>query len=455
MSSPEITGMADKPTYEELENKIKALQSDLDRFKQSGEQLAQSESYYRSLLANMHDDILVIDRQYRITDVNKAFLSTSGRKREDVIGRYCYEISHGYSEPCSRYGEVCLLQEVFASGEPATCLHKHVHASGSQVLCDLILSPFKNNNNRVTHVIEVIRDVTNLLDAERKLNENEARFRFLLETMAQGFGIQDENGLLTYVNDMVCKMVGYSKEEIIGRPFTDFIDAANQEIYQQQLIHRKKGASGSYEIELICKNGKKLPVLVSPQPINDIDGSFKGSYAIVTDITSQKRTKETLQKARDQLERRVTSRTEELEIKTKNLEEVNTALKVLLAKRDEDKLELEQKVLVNVKELVLAYLEKLKKSGLDDRQKTYVEIIETNLKDIVSPFLRGLSNKYVNLTPTEIQVANLVKQGRISKEIAELLNLSTRTIEFHRDNIRHKLGIKNKNINLRTHLLSF
>jgi len=445
--------MANKPTYEKLENKIKALQSDIDRLEQSGEKLAQSEWYYRSLLGNLHDDILVIDRQYRITDANKAFLDTCGRTREEIIGRYCYEISHGYREPCSRYGEECLLQEVFTTGKPATCLHKHIRADGSQVLCDLILSPLKNNS-RVTHVIEAIRDVTNLLDAERKLNENEARFRFLLETMAQGFGIQDENGLLTYVNEKVCKMVGYSKEEIIGRPFKEFVDETNQKIYQQQLIKREKGVGGSYEIELICKNEKKLPVLVSPQSIFDIDGNLKGSYAIVTDISKQKQAEEALLKAHDTLERRVENRTRELEVKTINLEEVNTALKVLLKKRDEDKIELEEKVLLNVRELVLAYLEKLKKSGLDDRQKTYVDIIESNLNDIVSPFLRRLSNKYLNLTPTEIKVANLVRQGKTSKEIAELVNLSIRTIEFHRDNIRHKLGIKNKNINLRTQLLS-
>ena len=148
------------------------------------------------------------------------------------------------------------------------------------------------------------------------------------------------------------------------------------------------------------------------------------------------------------------NRTRELETKTQNLEELNTALKVLLQKRDEDKIELEEKVLVNVQELVATYLEKLKKSGLDDRQKTYVDIIESNLNDIVSPFVRGLSNKYLSLTPTEIQTANLVRQGKTSKEIAKIVNLSARTIEFHRDNIRKKMGIKNIKVNLRTHLLS-
>ena len=81
-------------------------------------------------------------------------------------------------------------------------------------------------------------------------------------------------------------------------------------------------------------------------------------------------------------------------------------------------------------------------------------MIKSNLKDIISPFARSLTGKYIGLTPTEIQVANMIKQGKTTKDIAELNNLSARTIEFHRDNIRSKLGIKNKKINLRTYLLS-
>jgi len=447
--------MTGKPTYEELESRINALQSDVAGLKQSLEKLSEKERYYRLLLANLHDDILVIDRQYRIIDANKAFLDTSGRSRKEVIGRYCYEISHGYREPCSKYGEECMLQEVFETGRSASCLHKHIHSDGSKILCDLILSPLKNNaDDRVTHVIEAIRDVTNLLDAERKLSKSEARDRFLLETMAQGFGIQDENGLFTYVNDKICKMIGYLKEEIIGRHCTDFMDEVNQKIYNQQIVKRKKRLDESYEIELAGKNGKNIAVIVSPQSIIDIDDNYKGSFAIFTDISKQKRFKEVLLKDYNRLDRRVNNRTRELEVKTQNLEELNTALKVLLKKRDEDRIELEEKVLVNVQELVVTYLEKLKKSGLDDRQKTYVDIIESNLNDIVSPFVRGLSNKYLSLTPTEIQTANLVKQGKTSKEIAKLVNLSARTIEFHRDNIRKKMGIKNIKVNLRTHLLS-
>jgi DNA-binding CsgD family transcriptional regulator len=155
-----------------------------------------------------------------------------------------------------------------------------------------------------------------------------------------------------------------------------------------------------------------------------------------------------------QAEQWLKEREKELEIKSSNLEEANIALKVLLKRRDEDKTELEEKILFNVKELVAPYLEKLKKSGLDESQKAYLSVLGSNLENIVSPFGRSLSFGYLNLTPTEIQVANLVKQGKTTKEIAGLLNASRKTIETHRENIRDKLGIKNKKANLRTHLLS-
>ncbi len=144
----------------------------------------------------------------------------------------------------------------------------------------------------------------------------------------------------------------------------------------------------------------------------------------------------------------------ELELQKQNLEEANTALRVLLKKREEDKGDLEEKVLSNVKELVNPYLNRLKNTSLDRQQRAHLELIESNLNDIISPFLRQLSSKYLNLTPREIEVATLVKEGKATKEIAEMLNLSMNAVDFHRKNIRQKLGLKNKKANLRTHLLS-
>ena len=150
---------------------------------------------------------------------------------------------------------------------------------------------------------------------------------------------------------------------------------------------------------------------------------------------------------RDRLEELVKER-------TVNLEEANTALKVLLKRTEVDKCELEEKIVHNINKSIEPYLEKLKKMKLDSRASAYVNIVESNINNIVSPLMRSLSTKFLKLTPTEIRIANLIAQGKTTKEIAEIFNLSPRTIEFHRDNIRKKLNIKKKRTNLRTYLLS-
>ena len=155
---------------------------------------------------------------------------------------------------------------------------------------------------------------------------------------------------------------------------------------------------------------------------------------------------------RKQEEKARKEREAELKIKNDTLEEMNTALKVLLTKREEDKAELEDNILANLDKLVFPFLKKLKASGLNDRQHAYIEIVKSNLKDVVSPFSRKLTSRLLNLTPTEIHVANLVKEGKTTKEIAELLNLGERTIESHRKSIRKKLGIQHKKVNLRSYL---
>lgn len=157
-----------------------------------------------------------------------------------------------------------------------------------------------------------------------------------------------------------------------------------------------------------------------------------------------------LKEAEEALRKRET----ELERQSRNLEEANTALKVLLRQREQDKRELEENVLVNIRNFTFPYIEKLKNARLDQQYKAYLEIIESQLKGIVSPFLYRLSSRSLGFTPQEIQVAALVKEGRATKDIAGVLGISANAVEFHRKNIRRKLGIGNSKANLRSHLLS-
>jgi DNA-binding CsgD family transcriptional regulator len=153
-------------------------------------------------------------------------------------------------------------------------------------------------------------------------------------------------------------------------------------------------------------------------------------------------------------EERLQQREHELEEKNRNLEEINTALKVLLERREADKKEFEEQVLGNVKQRVLPYLERLRGTKLQAEATEYARILESNLQEIVSPFLQRLTSSYFDLTPQEIQVAGLVKEGKMTKEIADILSISTSAVDFHRKNIRKKLGLKSRKTNLRSYLLS-
>ena len=174
---------------------------------------------------------------------------------------------------------------------------------------------------------------------------------------------------------------------------------------------------------------------------------------MITDISILKQVEKELLKTQDELENRVAERTKELRIQKSNLEEANIALQVLLDKWQEDKKEMEDNLLMNVKEMIAPYFEKIRKTKLNDQQKAILSILESYLNEIISPFARKISLKYLNLTPTEIEVANLIRHGINSKEIADIMNLSPRTIYNHRKNIRKKFGLDNKKTNLRSHLL--
>jgi len=145
---------------------------------------------------------------------------------------------------------------------------------------------------------------------------------------------------------------------------------------------------------------------------------------------------------------------EELLQQKKMLEESNVALRVLLEHREKDRQSLEENVLANVRKLIVPFLEELSYHKLDDRSKNLLEIVHQRLEEVVAPFLNRLTSMNRLLTPREIDVAAFIREGKTSKEIAGLLNISVSGVDFHRKMIRKKLGLTNEKSNLRSYLLS-
>jgi DNA-binding NarL/FixJ family response regulator len=147
-------------------------------------------------------------------------------------------------------------------------------------------------------------------------------------------------------------------------------------------------------------------------------------------------------------------RCREMELKTKKqrLAKADSALAALADYHQAEHWQIEEKVLANVKGGLYPYLQKLRRSGLTRRQTQLLDLLESGLQEIISPFIHTLSSTYIDLSPTELQVAHLIKEGRNTKEIATLLNLSVNTVMSHRFKIRSKLGIKNSHQNLHVFL---
>lgn len=135
--------------------------------------------------------------------------------------------------------------------------------------------------------------------------------------------------------------------------------------------------------------------------------------------------------------------------KAEDLIGTNQALQQMVRKNEEDRKEIEQKVLFAVHEMVEPYLDKLEQSPLSDSQLSFLKITRTNLGEIVAPFMKDLAHKYFRLSPVELNIANLIRQGTSTREIAEQLQMTKRTVDFHRDRIREKIGIKNTKSNLK------
>jgi DNA-binding CsgD family transcriptional regulator len=154
------------------------------------------------------------------------------------------------------------------------------------------------------------------------------------------------------------------------------------------------------------------------------------------------------------LQKEVALQNEALHRSQLELVQVNGAMTTLMEKMNQIRSEVEKTVYASIKRLILPYVDKLKHGPLQQDQKTLVDILESNLLEIVKPFVADMNALDGSFTPMEIQISHLVRAGRTNKEIARILTIAPRTVGFHRENIRRKLGINNKKVNLRSVLLS-
>jgi len=239
-------------------------------------------------LDSMQDGVYIVNQQYDIQYINPAIEKEFG----PVKGRKCHEYFHHLPEVCSW----CKNQDVFAGKS----VQWEWYSFKTGKTYELLDAPVMNEDGTVSK-LQIFHDITKRKLAEQALRTSEERFRTLVETMNEGLGAEDENGVWTYVNDKLCQMLGYFHGEMIGRPVAEFLDETSKNILKEQTAKRRKGEQRSYELAWTDKDGRKIPTIVSPKPIFDSNRQFKGNFAVITDITERKQAEEKLRESEKQL----------------------------------------------------------------------------------------------------------------------------------------------------------
>lgn len=202
--------------------------------------------------------------------------------------------------------------EALSGHDPEPIEHRIIRKDGQIRWVSNSLVPTSDGQGNLVSYDGLLRDITNRKIAEETLRESEERYRHLVETMNEGLAMADQDYVFTFVNERLCEMLGYSREEMLGRHIVEFVHEDYKDFMQDQVARRQRGEARSYEIDWRAKDGQRVYTLISPKGFYDANGQLTGSLGVLTDITDRKRAEEALQKAHAELELRVQERTAEL-----------------------------------------------------------------------------------------------------------------------------------------------
>jgi PAS domain S-box-containing protein len=397
----------------------------------------------RLVLENGISGLAVLDEESVIVYANREMAAMTGCDACDLVGRDIRDFLRPESE-----GLGAALAGKKAPGGAGRWEAVFAGKNGKTRTAEALVMNVKTEGENAFRVISAV-DITDHRKMGAELAESERKYRLLVENIEEFFFEQSIEGGFVFFNEAMVRHSGFTRDELGVMTFRDYIlpeDWDKVVEFYTRILETGEPASGLL-IRGRMKDGSLHYYEVRSNLKTDEKGRKVGFRSYCRDVTAEILYEEDQKKTHEALEAKVMERTRELR-------DINTALEVLLKKREDDKRALEDRVAFSIKEVIAPHIELLKKTRLDSQQAMYLEMLEQNFLEICSPFMQVLSESVRKLTPTEIQIVNLIKQNKSSKQIAGFLGVSPRTVEFHRDNIRKKLGIKNKKQNLRTFLLS-
>jgi PAS domain S-box-containing protein len=465
----------------ELERQLKAHEEHLERLVQERtEELRKSEKTFRNIFENATEGIFQITPEGHFLSANPAFARIHGYDSLEDFVTNVVDIEQLHVEPERRHEYIVLLHK---EGHVRDFEFKMYRKDGSVTWTSANARAIRDETGAVLCHEGTVQDISQRKRAEAQLliQRNLALELARISSVDEALSLC--LGTALQVSDMDCGAIH------LRNPDTGDLEMAIHKGLSEKLANRFSLLKAHSEIwslatqqrnvvfslteyvtdavrPYVSKDGIRsaimVPVFYKGQVIasmnlgsHKVDPARNHGWPTLELIAGQLGNILVRIQALEQLEKEIEMRRQAekaLEAEHLSLQEANTALKVLLKHREEGMTELEEKFVSNVKQLVLPHVEKLKQGRLEPLQATTVDSIEASLKEILSPFLNNLRG--FNFTPRQLEIAILIKEGRTTKDIAELLHVSTEAIDLQRFLIRKKLGLNKEKADLRSCLLS-
>ena len=420
--------MDQKPEFKAFELKIKSLKEKIKVLKETEKHLREREKIFEGFYRATSEGIMVHDNGVLLM-ANEQLYEILGYGPDELLEKNAIEIA---AAPESRDKLISMIKQ----GVPGPYEVMSIRKDGTRVPLEVRGQMLEYNGRLVRFA--AVRDMTESKEAESALRESEEKFKAIFKNASDEIVIVSPDGIILDVNKKADGVFGYNLKETIGKNFKK-IGVLSENELQRASDYFERSIAGQtlepFEFEGAHKNGDSLFFEATVSRLKK-GGKISLIIIILRDITQRKKSEE--------------------EIRRKNveLEKINTALNLLVEKSEVRKNEIEENILLNIQELVCPYIKSLKEGRLADRQAILVEHIELSLNQITARYSREVLQAQYRFTPAEIRVADQIKSGKSNKEIAGIMKYSVNAVLFHRHNIRTKLGIKKKKINLRKHLVS-
>lgn len=330
-------------------------------------------------------------------------------------------------------------KKVLATGEVLSFEEKLIH-EGTERTYISIKFPIVDNEGFCYAIGGVTTDISIQKSIEQALVDKNEQLFSLINATPDMICFKDGKGQWLLANEANLQLFGLLDVNYVGK--TDAQLARYCDFFRDALLTCRDTDEIAWQQKTLSHGIEKIPLPDGGAKVFDVikvplfygDGTRKGLLVMGRDISE------------------VIDAVEEIKKKNKEVQEANIALRVLVDQQKNIVEQIEQNLLLNLRRTVLPYMEHLRQADLDDLSREYLQLISAHLHDITSSFVKKLNDPNIGLSPKELLVADLVKQGKSSAEIGRLLGLTQRTVEVYRNIIRKKLGISGKKINLQRYL---